>query len=74
MNDPASFAEAAIKAYQDESSYHQYQQHGFEILGQQYDKAYWQGKLISRILSQSDDLTANRKNNFVGLMLRHLSM
>ena len=74
MSDPTSFAEAAIKAYQDESSFHQYQQHGFEILGQQYDKAYWQEKLILRILSQSDDLTANRKNNFVGLMLRHHSM
>ena len=74
MNNPATFANAAVKAYQDESMYHQYQQNGFEILSQQYDKTYWQEQLIARLTSQCETLTDARKNNFFGLMLRHHSM
>jgi glycosyltransferase involved in cell wall biosynthesis len=74
MEDPRTFADAAIKAYQDESAYHQYQENGFEILNQQYNKTYWQEEFISRLISQSEDLVPLRKNNFFGLMLRHHSM
>ena len=74
MIDPASFVDAAIKAYQDESAYRQYQENGFEILNQQYNKTYWQEELISRLISQSEDLVSLRKQNFIGLMLRHHSM
>lgn len=74
MIDPASFVDAAIKAYQDESAYRQYQENGFEILNQQYNKTYWQEELISRLISQSEDLVSLRKQNFFGLMLRHHSM
>lgn len=74
MNNPATFANAAVKAYQDESMYHQYQQNGFKILSQQYDKTYWQEQLIARLTSQCETLTDARKNNFSGLMLRHHSM
>ena len=74
MIDPASFADAAIKAYQDELAYRQYQENGFEILNRQYNKTYWQEELISRLISQSEDLVSLRKHNFFGLMLRHHSM
>jgi glycosyltransferase involved in cell wall biosynthesis len=74
MIDPASFADAAIKAYQDELAYRQYQENGFEILNRQYNKTYWQEELISRLISQSEDLVSLRKHNFIGLMLRHHSM
>jgi glycosyltransferase involved in cell wall biosynthesis len=74
MEDPRTFADAAIKAYQDESAYRQYQENGFEILNQQYNKTYWQEELISRLISQSESLVPLRKNNFFGLMLRHHSM
>jgi glycosyltransferase involved in cell wall biosynthesis len=74
MIDPASFADAAIKAYQDESAYRKYQENGFDILNQQYNETYWQKELISRLISQSESLVPLRKNNFFGLMLRHHSM
>jgi glycosyltransferase involved in cell wall biosynthesis len=72
--EPASFADAAVKAYQDESAYQQYQKNGFEILKQQYDRDYWQGQFIARLISQHESLILFRKNNFFGLMLRHHSM
>ncbi|MFT4777009.1 MAG: glycosyltransferase involved in cell wall biosynthesis [Oleispira sp.] len=74
MNDSQAFADAAVTAYQDESAYRKYQQNGFQILNQQYDKNYWQGQLISRLISQSESLPALRQDNFFSLMLRHHSM
>jgi glycosyltransferase involved in cell wall biosynthesis len=72
--EPSLFADAAVKAYQDESAYQQYQKNGFEILKQQYDRDYWQEQFISRLISQHESLILFRKNNFFGLMLRHHSM
>jgi glycosyltransferase involved in cell wall biosynthesis len=74
MNDSQTFADAAVTAYQDESTYRRYQQNGFQILNQQYDKNYWQGQLISRLISQSESLPTLRQDNFFSLMLRHHSM
>jgi glycosyltransferase involved in cell wall biosynthesis len=74
MNDSQAFADAAVTAYQDESAYRKYQQNGFQILNQQYDKNYWQGQLISRLISQSESLPTLRQDNFFSLMLRHHSM
>ncbi len=71
---PQVFADAAIKAYQDKPSFIRYQENGFKILEKQYDKNYWQEKLISRLISQHKNLDTNRKDNFFGLMLRHHSM
>jgi glycosyltransferase involved in cell wall biosynthesis len=72
--EPSLFADAAVKAYQDESAYQQYQKNGFEILKQQYDRDYWQEQFISHLISQHESLILFRKNNFFGLMLRHHSM
>jgi hypothetical protein len=68
------FAETAIQAYQDEAAYTLYQENGFKILNQQYDKTYWQPQLIDRLKKQKDSLPQFRQTNFVGLMLRHHSM
>jgi hypothetical protein len=72
--DPSSFADAAVKAYEDAAAYQQYQKKGFEILKQQYDRDYWQGQFISRLISQHESSTLFRQHNFLGLMLRHHSM
>lgn len=68
------FAEAAVKAYQNKETYSVYQKNGFELLNQQYDKAYWQTQFIARLASQQEALTQIRQTNFLGLMLRHHSM
>ena len=74
INNPQVFADAAVKAYQNESAFIQYQQKGFAILAKQYDKTYWQEQFINRLIEQSETLASSRNNNFFGLMLRHHSM
>ncbi|MFT6188907.1 MAG: glycosyltransferase involved in cell wall biosynthesis [Oleispira sp.] len=74
INNPQVFADAAVKAYQNESAFIQHQQKGFAILAKQYDKTYWQEQFINRLIEQSETLASSRNNNFFGLMLRHHSM
>ena len=74
INNPQIFADAAVKAYQDESAFIRYQKKGFAILAKQYDKTYWQEQFINRLIEHSETLASSRNNNFFGLMLRHHSM
>jgi glycosyltransferase involved in cell wall biosynthesis len=74
LENPQSFADAAIKAYQDESDFLGYQKNGFAILRHQYDAVYWQDQFINRLSTQLSDLETYRKDNFFSLMLRHHSM
>lgn len=74
INNPQIFADAAVKAYQNELAFIQYQQKGFAILAKQYNETYWQEQFINRLIEQSETLTSSRNNNFFGLMLRHHSM
>lgn len=74
IENPQVFADAAIKAYQDEAMFIRYQKNGFEILAQQYDKNYWQELFVNRLTEQYKNLQVTRGHNFFGLMLRHHSM
>ena len=71
---PQVFADAAINAYQNSEKFSQSQQHGFEILAEQYDKATWQDSFIARLNAHQQEKEVLRQNNFFGLMLRHHSM
>ena len=74
INNPQDFADAAVKAYQDESAFIQYQKNGFAILANQYDESFWQKQFMTRLTEQVQALASSRNNNFFGLMLRHHSM
>lgn len=74
IDNPQSFADAAVKLYQDKLNYNKYQHNGFTILKQQYDKTTWQKVFIERLLLQQDQREVLRAQNFTGQMLRHHSM
>jgi glycosyltransferase involved in cell wall biosynthesis len=74
IDNPQEFADAAVKAYQDEQAFNHYQKKGFRLLDENYSKSYWQQAFIVRLEKQQQDLSTLRKNNFIGLMLRHHSM
>jgi len=74
ISNPQVFADAAVKLYQDEEGYKNYQEKGFDILLQQYDQTFWQPAFIERLKSQKIQQDKLRKDNFTGLMLRHHSM
>lgn len=74
LDNPQAFADAAVKAYQDEQIFKRYQQNGFRLLKENYSKDDWQKAFVSRLEKQQADLAELRKKNFMGLMLRHHSM
>ena len=74
MDNPQTFADAAVKLYQDESAFKTFQHNGFILIKQQYDRCYWQKIFIQTLLKQRDQLDVLRQDNFTGLMLRHHSM
>ena len=74
MDNPQVFADAAVKLYQNESGFKDYQNNGFGILQQQYDEAFWQEAFIKALTQQKEQQEELRQANFIGKMLRHHSM
>lgn len=74
LESPQVFADAAVKAYQDEQAFESYQKNGVEILNRQYDQSYWQDAFIKTLITKMSDISQQRQQNFTSLMLRHHSM
>lgn len=68
------FIQSAVALYQDEQAWRESQQYGFVLANKRFDQTFWRPQLIERIQSQIDNLEAQRKQNFFGLMLRHHSL
>lgn len=73
-DDPQQFANAAAQLYQDENSWKQSQQNGFEILMKRYLKELFDDEFSEKLSFLKSNLDKHRKNNFLGLMLYHHSM
>jgi glycosyltransferase involved in cell wall biosynthesis len=74
IDNPQVFADAAVRLYQDEAHFADYQKNGYSILSRQYDKTHWQPLLIERLILQKQQQEPLRRSHFIGLMLRHHSM
>ena len=74
MDNPQVFADAAVRLYQDQDGFKDYQNKGFKILQQQYDEAFWQQAFIEVLTQQQEQREHLRQQNFIGQMLRHHSM
>lgn len=72
-NDPQSFAEKAVKLYEDEGKRKEAQKAGIPIINQLYPKAELGNKLIRNIEKIRDNLEAHRNRNFIGEILHHHS-
>lgn len=73
-DDPQQFANAAAQLYQDENSWKQSQQNGFEILMKRYLKELFDDGFANKLSFLKSNLDNHRKNNFLGQMLYHHSM
>jgi hypothetical protein len=70
-NSATQFAEAAIKLYEEQTQWQKAQTQGMIIL-QKYFGAYDYGQLfVDRLNELQENLDAERKQNFIGAMLRH---
>ena len=73
-DDPHQFANAAVQLYQDEISWKQSQQNGFEILNKRYLRELFEDEFADKLSFLKSNLDKHRKNNFLGQMLYHHSM
>jgi len=70
-DDAQSFADAAVKLYNDESAWQTAQAHGFAIMKGCFNQKVNGDALIQRILEAVEHKERNRGRNFIGAMLRH---
>jgi glycosyltransferase involved in cell wall biosynthesis len=73
-DDPQQFANATVQLYQDEISWKQSQQNGFEILKKRYLRELFEDEFADKLSFLKSNLDKHRKNNFLGQMLYHHSM
>ncbi|WP_372919108.1 glycosyltransferase [Salegentibacter sp.] len=69
-NDPEKFVNAAVQLYRDESRWKAYQANGFEIINSRFSAEIFRRKFQNKLQIQ-DKLIEQRKQNFIGAMLRH---
>lgn len=70
-NNAQAIADAAVKLYRDEALWQTSQQQGFDILQQYFCDADYSQLLVERIGSVQSNFVAERRQNFIGAMLRH---
>ncbi|NNC49366.1 MAG: glycosyltransferase family 4 protein [Flaviramulus sp.] len=73
-DEPKTFANKAVKLFQDENLWNKMQQNGFLSINKRYNKDFFQNELLNRIDSAAQYLEENRLNNFTGQMLQHHSL
>lgn len=73
-DDFSHFADAAIQLYKNEKQWLAAQNKGFTILSKQYNKEHWQNVFIKALLMAKDQQENRRRENFMGLMVRHHSL
>lgn len=67
----STFADAAVALYSDASCWQQAQENGLSILRERFDRRASGEALIERLRYTHEHLAELRRQNFVGLMLRH---
>ncbi len=74
INDPQSFAAAAVELYEDQTAWEKCQQNGDIILQEQYDIEQLEIPFINQLIQHKSELSNLRKQNFMSMMLRHHSL
>jgi hypothetical protein len=70
-DEPDAIAEAAVALYENKARWQDEQQKGLDIIKHCFNAEDFEQALINKILSLQADLTAHRRQNFQGAMLRH---
>lgn len=70
-NNAQAIADAALQLYGNEAIWQQAQQQGFTILKQYFAQEDYANLLMARVLQLGENLLQERRQNFVGILLRH---
>ncbi|WP_437395481.1 glycosyltransferase [Flagellimonas lutimaris] len=68
------FVKASVELYQNQTTWHNAQQQGNELLQAFYNKEALQSKLSEKLRELSKVLEAHRAQNFIGKLLQHQTM
>lgn len=71
VNEAEHFAAAAVSLYQDEQAWRTAQRNGFAIVQHYFNRADYAQLLRERLESLAENIECERRNNFIGQMLRH---
>ncbi len=71
QDDAQSFADAAVRLYQQQEPWHIAQQHGYHIIEHHFNPETHGEALIQRLEYMMQHRMQHRQNNFIGRMLRH---
>jgi glycosyltransferase involved in cell wall biosynthesis len=70
-DDIDTFLKQVVHLYQDQTEWLKAQQCGFEIIEQMYARSTFKKPFMDEVTQLENKLTAHRRNNFLGEMLRH---
>jgi glycosyltransferase involved in cell wall biosynthesis len=73
-DNPQKFAQKAVELYKNEITWKTYQNNGFEIINERFNKTILEIKLKEKIDNLTNNLETLRLQNFTGAMLYHHSM
>ncbi len=73
-NDPEQFANAAVQLYQNKEVWETSQKTGYELLKNRFDLKKFDSRLLEKIDDVRQNLESQRRQNFIGAMLRHHTM
>lgn len=73
-DDPAGFADKAVRLYSDQSEWEKRQRNGFRIINEIFDGIAAGEKLMMRISDLLQNIEEHRLKNFTGAMLMHHTM
>jgi glycosyltransferase involved in cell wall biosynthesis len=71
---PQEFAQKAVELYTNENTWKMYQNNGFEIINERFNKSVFEIKLKKTIDNLTNNLEKLRLQNFTGAMMHHHSM
>lgn len=73
-NNPEAFANKAVLLYQNNMLWKDFQENGYKIINQRFNKELHQKNFVSKIEDTRQQLDEKRLNNFTGQMLQHHTM
>jgi glycosyltransferase involved in cell wall biosynthesis len=69
-----SFANASVALYTQKNRWLKYQQCGFDIIENRFQKGIFSEAFKQRLLALQKNITAHRNNNFIGQILQHQTL
>ena len=72
--DAQGFANASVALYMQQKTWLKYQQYGFDIIENRFQKAIFSEAFKQLLINLQNNITEHRKHNFIGQILQHQTL